>query len=168
MGQAPGQQKAGQAADRAVRRASVLSYAAANPRSTIRQIADALKLPKSTVQTDLDVAIKETIGRSADAYRAAMIARAESIVDVALHMALSRGSVPHAQLVLAADKRISEMLGLDAPKRTEVTGKDGGAIQHDHTGLPELIAAAAAATGVDPALIAAGVDRLMAEETAAW
>lgn len=149
--------------DRAQRRARVVAYFSERPRATVRDAERDLGIPKSTVQRDRDAAIAETVGRAADVYIAAMVGRNEAIVEAFMPLALRRGSVQHAQAVLAADKRTAELLGLDAPKRAELTGKDGGPIQHELTLLRAAIERHAHREGLTVEDVMAEVPGILAE-----
>ena len=112
---------AGQERDIAERRARVLAYFAERPAATYRRAGADLGIPKSTVVDDHRAALAVYTDRAVAAYVAIMVARNETLVGAFMPMALRRGSVAHAQVVLAADKRTAELLGLNAPKKVEST-----------------------------------------------
>lgn len=98
----------------------VVRYFAEHPNATERQAAADLGLTKSTVHNDIKRAREATIKRAAEVYVAAMIQRNEAIIEAFMPPVLRRASTPHATLVLAADKRTAELLGLDAPTRVDI------------------------------------------------
>lgn len=142
--------KAGQRIARDERRAMVLRYFAENPRASYRQAAAVLGVPKSTVEGDLKSALADLTARSRDAMVAAMVNRAESIVEAAMPRVLRQGSVAHGSLALAADKQTATLLGLNAPARVE----------HLHRRIAERVAAEA---GLDPDALVAEAERILAE-----
>ena len=120
--------KPGRRLERAERRAAVLAYFAENPQATYRTAAAALGIPKSTVADDLRAELDRISERSRDSLVAAMVVRNEAIVGACMPLVLSRGSVPHGSLALAADKRTADLLGLDAPTKQEVAGPEGAPV----------------------------------------
>jgi hypothetical protein len=99
--------------------AAVLTYAASHPRATERQMAAAFGLPKTTLHRYLSDGRRQTVERAADDYRAVMIARNETLIAALMPKALA-GSFKHAEVILAADKRTAELMGLDAERKTTV------------------------------------------------
>lgn len=113
--------KAGQKLDTEQRRQRVADFFAETPRASHRDAARALGIPKTTVERDLNAIVAAIRARAADVLVAQMVNRAEAIAAAAMPLVLRRGSVPHGQLVLAADKQTAALLGLNAPTRSEST-----------------------------------------------
>lgn len=64
---------------------------------------------------------------------------------------LNEGDLHWIDVILKIERRRSELFGLDAPKRTEITGQDGEAIEIDFAGeiLRKIAAAQEALQGED-------------------
>ena len=73
-------------------------------------------------------ALKKTLQEPADEVRTLEVERLDSL----LNGLWQRRHVPEiTDRILRIMERRAKLLGLDAPTRTEVTGKDGGAIEVD-------------------------------------
>lgn len=142
--------RAGSVLAQAERRAQVARYFAEHPNATYRQAEQALAIPKSTIAHDVEALRAALLARGAETYLATMVQRNEAIIEAFMPLVLRKGSVAHAQTVLAADKRTAELLGLDAPKKAVVE-------------LRNLAERAAAQYGLDPAQIVAEAERILAE-----
>lgn len=102
--------------ERAERQATVLRLRAEG--LTFSQIGEHIGMSHMAAFRDYKSAISETVGRAAEDYRAVMIARNERLVAALMPKALA-GSPRHCEVILAADKRTAELLGLDAPRKVE-------------------------------------------------
>ena len=100
-----------------------------------RHIAETLGLAKSTVSAHLNAALAELVEQvhdAAESVRALELERLDRLL-VAMWGSATAGSFHATDRVLKIMERRSMLLGLDAPKRQEVTGKDGGPIQTTQT-----------------------------------
>lgn len=71
-----------------------------------------------------------TMTLDADEYRQLAAERLDAML-LGVWQAATRGDPQAISAVLRIEERRASMLGLDAPKRTEVTGQDGGPIEVD-------------------------------------
>ena len=95
---------------------------------TEREIAEQLKVAKTTVHRDLEHVRKsrrEELSVAADTERDKELARLERLWSRWI-VAAERGDDRAAAILLRIADRKAKLLGLDAPVRSEVTGADGG------------------------------------------
>ena len=90
----------------------------ANKGAAYKAVSRALKATMATMSLD------------ADAYRQLAADRLDAML-LGVWQAATRGDPQAISAVLRIEERRASMLGLDAPKRTEVTGQDGGPIEVD-------------------------------------
>ena len=88
---------------------------------------------KSVAYNAVSRALKRTMASmslDADAYRQLTMDRLDAML-LGVWRSATQGDVQAISAVLRIEERRANMLGLDAPKRTEVTGQDGGPIEVD-------------------------------------
>ena len=140
------------------RKALELRKAGAN----YQQIADRLGLAnKSMAWQAVHAAIRDIVREPAEAVLTIELARLDALL-LGVWTAAKAGDVRAIDRALRIMERRSAYLGLDAPKRTEHTGKDGGPIELDLSKLTEaqIDRLLEARTGAD-------LDRLLAEAVGA-
>lgn len=100
-----------------------------NRRFTQEQIAEALGVNQSTVSRDIAVLLERWQGQQQDEIDT-VIARELVELDLMEKELWTQWQATKdskvMRLVLDVKKRRADLLGLDAPQRQEVTGKDGG------------------------------------------
>lgn len=79
---------------------------------------------------------REELAEAADKVIEQELARLDEMVSF-LRPHVERGSDKHIDKMLRVMERRAKLLGLDAPTRSEVTGKDGGPIRTAHEELTE-------------------------------
>lgn len=90
---------------------------------TERAIALEMGIPKSTVHEAIERCIadeRETIERHRELQAARVVA-----IHRAMAPRVAEGDTDAARVILMAEKRLAELLGLDAAKKHEVTGAGG-------------------------------------------
>ena len=103
--------------------------------ASVNKIAATLGFSKSTVSTHLNGALNDLVSdvnAAAETVRALEIERLDRVL-MAVWPHATKGSVHHVDRVLKIMERRATLLGLDAPKRAELTGKNGGPIQTTQT-----------------------------------
>lgn len=94
-------------------------------------IAGALKISRSTAARDVKVAHEGCLSETTEGL-ALMRQQEAARLDVALFAVMpkvKRGDLLAVDRLIALSKRRSDLLGLDAPKRVELTGKNGGPVE---------------------------------------
>ena len=124
-----------------------------------RAIAARLGVDPATINRDfkeLDAKFQEIAAQDIARAKGLDLERIEALIDAIWDKA-AKGDTWSVDRVVKLLERKASMLGLDAPKKTEVTGKDGGPMQMEH-----ITAMLAADMGLDPAEVLAEADRIVA------
>lgn len=106
--------------ERDERRAEVMRYFAAHPDATIREAADALGIPKSTVDQDFKAATQRIVDRAANAYIGTIVNRNEILIGAQMPNALA-GRAKAAEVIVQLQDQILKVFGLYAPTKSERT-----------------------------------------------
>jgi len=96
-------------------------------------IADALGISRYTAARDVKAA-HEAFRRETAEELALMRQQQLDRLNLALFAVMplvKKGDLPAVDRMLAIEKRRSDLMGLDAPRRVEMTGKDGGPMEQD-------------------------------------
>lgn len=93
-------------------------------RASYAQIATALGVPKSTAWKLVQSALKETIQEPADDVRKLELEALDRL-QFGLWQQAANGNHGAVDRVLRVMERRAKLLGLDAPSKQELTGKDG-------------------------------------------
>lgn len=118
--------------------------------TAVERQRDALELRKSGLSYDaiatrlgyahasgahkaVTLALKRTIQEPADELRRVEVERLDAALSAIWKKVLS-GDTWAIDRMLKIMERRAALLGLDAPQRREVTGKDGGPMRHEHSG----------------------------------
>lgn len=99
--------------------------------ASYRAIAQRLGVSHEQVRKDCDHVLDELSKQaegSATKWRALQLERCEDVV-LGLWQAVRKGDTESVNALMRVFKRQADLLGLDAPKRSELSGPDGGAIQ---------------------------------------
>lgn len=88
-----------------------------------RQIAAMVKIPKSTVHVSIERSIAER-RESIERHRELQASRVARIYTALLDQ-VDAGDTDAARTLIAAEKRLAELHGLDAAKKHELTGAEG-------------------------------------------
>jgi hypothetical protein len=91
---------------------------------TYQAIADAIGVTKNAAWKLVGVALKETIQEPADELRTLELERLDALSEVLWPMAMAGDLHAHDRYIRLMERR-AKLLGLDAPVRKELTGKDG-------------------------------------------
>lgn len=93
-------------------------------RATYAQIATALGVPRSTAWKLVQSALKDTLQEPADDVRKLELETLDRL-QFALWQQATNGNHGAVDRVLRVMERRAKLLGLDAPRKQELTGKDG-------------------------------------------
>jgi AcrR family transcriptional regulator len=124
-----------------------------------RAIAQRLGVDKATISRDfkeLDAKFQEIAAQVIVRAKGLDLERIEALID-AIWAKAENGDTWSIDRIVKLLERKANMLGLDAPKKTEVTGKDGGPMQVEH-----ITSMLAADMGLDPEEVLAEADRIVA------
>jgi AcrR family transcriptional regulator len=124
-----------------------------------RAIAQRLGVDKATISRDfkeLDAKFQEIAAQDIVRAKGLDLERIEALID-AIWAKAENGDTWSIDRIVKLLERKANMLGLDAPKKTEVTGKDGGPMQVEH-----ITSMLAADMGLDPEEVLAEADRIVA------
>jgi transposase len=124
-----------------------------------RAIAQRLGVDKATISRDfkeLDAKFQEIAAQVIVRAKGLDLERIEALID-AIWAKAENGDTWSIDRIVKLLERKANLLGLDAPKKTEVTGKDGGPMQVEH-----ITSMLAADMGLDPEEVLAEADRIVA------
>ena len=132
------------------RRAQVLRHFAEHPTDTFRQAAEALDIPKSTVERDFRAGTQAVVERAAHAYIGIIVNRNETIIGGLMPSAMMGRSIA-AQTIVQLQDQILKIFGLYAPTKSEKT-----------INLKFAAEQLAAELGLDPGDVLAEAERIIA------
>lgn len=101
--------------------------------ATIHQIAQELGVSDTTIEHDIRLTVKQLTEQRLDAaedWRQLHLQRMEALL-LGVWQQARAGDPAAMKAALDVMNRQAQLLGLDAPKRTELTGADGGPIELD-------------------------------------
>lgn len=102
---------------------------------TYRQIGEKLGVSYEQVRRDCDYVLAEYAREAkdqAESWRTTQVQRCEDLI-LGLWSKASKGDPNSVRAMMAVFERQANLLGMDAPKKQEITGADGGAIQVEQT-----------------------------------